>query len=555
MSSASSDEQPVERYEQDSVDSKRPQNANKLKRVATADVSASTCLHYLGTRLSSLLQIPARSGNESMNKSLKKMNPSEAIKAMNRHQWNLFWHGFWAWTIDSMDFFCVSICVSDLADSLHTKVTNITWGITLVLMLRSVGAVIFGYCGDRWGRKWPLCVCYVLFTVLEIGTGFVKTLKQFLAIRSLFGIAMGGCYGLAAATALEDAPQASRGFLSGIFLPGYSLGYVLATVFYRGFETTKYTWQALFWFSAAPPFLLLIWRLSFDELDYFKQLQEAKKLHNQRVAEVKKAKELGLDTGDDGDDLVEITFWSELKETFRTEWPLMVYLILMLSGTNFMSHGSQDLFPTMLTKQAKLSSNALTVTNVIVNLGGCVGGLFWGQVSEFLGRRLAVICCAIWGGAFLYPTFFKHSEAYIIPCGFLLQFAVMGAWGIIPIHLTELTSRSALRTMISGTAYQLGNLASSASSTIEAKIGAQFPLKELGTGAYDYGKVMCIFMGCVFGYLLIIMFLGPERFHTSIKTDFMLAEEDADDDYAIGRVLSPVPHPAFVEKVWTSHRE
>lgn len=537
--------------EQESTCTKSSVSLQNIERTPKADVSLRSCRNYLSTRLSTLLSIPASKGKNG----IKTFNLKKAIKSMSLHHWNLFWHGFWAWTVDSMDFFCVSISVSDIAKDLNTDVTSITWGITLVLMLRSVGSIIFGYCGDRWGRKWPLCVCYLLFTILEIATGFVKTLNQFLAIRSLFGIAMGGCYGLAAATSLEDAPQVSRGFLSGIFLPGYSLGYVLATAFYRGFETTQFTWKALFWFSAGPPFLLLIWRLSFGELEYFKDLYEAKQLHNQRVKEAIKARELGISTDDNEEDLREITFWSELKETFRAEWPMLIYLILMLSGTNFMSHGSQDLFPTMLKKQAKLSRNALTITNVVVNLGGCFGGIFWGQISEFLGRRLAVILCAICGGAFLYPTFFKHSEAYIIPCGFLLQFAVMGAWGIIPIHLTELTSKSSLRTMISGTAYQLGNLASSASSTIESNIGSRFPLKESGDDAYDYGKVMCIFMGCVFGYLIIVLFLGPERFHTSIKTDFMLEEEDVDSNYELDRVLSPVPRSHFEGKIRVIHKE
>ncbi|GME78248.1 unnamed protein product [Ambrosiozyma monospora] len=151
-------------------------------------------------------------------------------------------------------------------------------------MLRSVGAVIFGFCGDRWGRKYPLIACYALFVVLEIGTGFCKTLKQFLGVRSLFGIAMGGCYGLAAATAIEDAPKKSRGFLSGIFLPGYNLGYIFATVFFRAFQTTEKEWRALFWFSAGPPFLLIIWRLSFGESKFFTELQEAKKRIQNKLA-------------------------------------------------------------------------------------------------------------------------------------------------------------------------------------------------------------------------------------------------------------------------------
>lgn len=517
-------------------------------KVPSADASPKTFARYMSSRISTLFACPGFQKDSKRNST----NPRQAIAAMNRSQWNKFAHGFLAWTIDAFDFFCVSVFATEISVSLNVEVTDITWGITLVLMLRSVGSVIFGFLGDKYGRKWPLCLCYTCFIVLEIGTGFVKTLREFLACRALFGIAMGGCYALAAGTALEDAPQVSRGFLSGIFLPGYSFGYVLATVFYRAFDVTSKTWRALFWFSALPPLLLLLWRLTFGEIEYFLQLQEAKKLHNQRIREAIKAKSEGVETDVPDSELNELTFWHELKEAFRTEWPLMIYLIIMMSAWNFISHGSQDLYPTMLKKQALMNANQVTVTNVIVNLGGMCGGLFWGQMSEFLGRRLAVACCCIFGGALSYPAFMIHKMPVTIVCGFFLQFSVFGAWGICPIHLTELTSKTALRTMISGTAYQLGNLASSASSTIEAKIGSRFPLPELGTSAYDYGKVMCIFMGCVFSFLLLCMIFGPERYHAEIKTDFMLYEEE-DDNYAVDKVLSHVPKN--VEKTTASYRE
>ncbi|GME74643.1 unnamed protein product [Ambrosiozyma monospora] len=221
----------------------------------------------------------------------------------------------------------------------------------------------------------------------------------------------------------------------------------------------------------------------------------------------------------------------------------------MLSGFNFMSHGSQDLFPTMLKKQIGLGKDALTVTNVVVNLGAVIGGIFWGQCSELVGRRLAVIFCCIGGGAFLYGTFFKHDQSSIMGFGFMLQFFVMGAWGVMPIHLTELCAKSPLRTLISGTAYQLGNLASSASSTIESQLGDKFPLPEKGKDVYDYGKVMCIFMGCVFGYLLLVMFFGPESFHQEIKTDYMIQEEDIDKKYELDQVMNPIPHSHMDEKL------
>lgn len=457
------------------------------------------------------------------------LNPFPAIRAMNRHQWNLFWHGYFAWTIDSFDFFCVSVSASDIAETLNTSLVSVTWGLTLVLMLRTIGALIFGYFADRWGRKWPLIGCYTAFIVLEIATGFVKNLHQFLAVRSLFGIAMGGCWGLAAATSFEDAPLISRGFLSGIYQPGYAFGFVLATAFYRAFIDTKYGWKALFWFSALPPLLLLLWRISFGELDYYKEQKEARAKLNLRIKESNKAKELGLDT--ESYHKVELhTFSHELRETLKTEWPILIYLIILLSVFNFLSHGSMDLFPTFLAKQRLFSENARTVTNIVVNLGGLFGGPIWGQLSEILGRRLAMTGALICVGIFLYPTFFLTSQSAIMGSGFMLQFSVMGAWGIVPIHLTELTATTPLRTFIAGTAYQIGNLASSASSTIEAELGKDFPL-EAGEDIYNYGKVMAIFIGAVVVTLILSLFFGPERYHHTLKNDFMLVEEDVEEVY------------------------
>lgn len=497
---------------------------------------------FIKTRPSTLFQLPVF---DKKNKELakKRLNPMPAIRAMDRHQWNLFLHGYSAWLCDSFDFFCVSISVSDIADTFGVEVVSITWGMTLVLMLRSIGSIIFGFIADRYGRKWPLIACYVFFIIFEIATGFTQTLKQFLAVRALFGIAMGGCYGLAMSTSLEDAPVASRGFLSGIWQPAYTFGFVLATAFHRAFYDTSKHWRALFWFSALPALLLLIWRLTFGELDYFKQLQEARKLHNQRVHEEKEVSSLSdNEKNSNGDNhLTESNLFNDFIQTLKTDWPILVYLIFNLSVFNFLSHGSQDLFPTMLKKQIGLSTNALTVTNVVVNLGGCFGGPFWGQLSEILGRRLAMIgaCCCV--GAFIYPTFFIHQQSYIMGCGFMLQFSIMGAWGVLPIYLTELTATTPLRALISGTAYQVGTLASSASSTIEAELGRRFPITSLGKGGYDYGKVMCIFLGAVTGFMIITLFFGPERFHQMIKTDFMLEEQDVDSDFALERVISTVP--------------
>lgn len=483
---------------------------------------------YLGSRIPTLLAFPSTD--------VATLNPTAAARAMTRTNWNYFFMGFMAWVVDSMDFFCVSACAPAIAEGLKVSVTDITWGITLVLMLRSVGAFVFGILADNYGRKWPLIACLSGFVVLEIGTGFVQTYAQFLAVRAIFGIFMGACWSLAASTALEDAPMVSRGFLSGIFLPGYSLGYILAVVFWRAFEFTPHSWRALFWFSAAPPFILILWRLPFPEMKYFTEMQAAKAVKRQ------------LENSDieTGNPVKKFFRENELIKFFKKDWLLFVYLICMMSGFNFMSHGSQDLFPTMLKTQVGLSSNAVTVTMVVINFGAIAGGLFFGQFTELFGRRFGIVVCCLMGSAFIYPVFFKHDQATIMGCGFFLQFAIMGCWGIAPIHLFELTAGSPYRTMLSGLAYQLGNLASSASSTIESTIGSTFPIPGK-KGAYDYGKVMAIFMGCVFFFLLMCAVLGPERYHRDLDTATMaetkVFREDPDD---VGTDLDSKPAVSHV---------
>lgn len=418
------------------------------------------------------------------------LNPFPPLKLITGRQWSFIMVSFFGWTWDAFDFFSVSLVATEIAKTLDRPVHDITWGITLVLMLRSVGAVIFGLAGDKWGRKWPFIFNCVLFIVLELGTGFVQTYDQFLAVRALFGIAMGGIYGNCAATALDDCPMEARGFISGLLQQGYAFGYLLVVVFNRAItDNSPHGWRALFWFGAGPPVLIIVWRMCLPETDTF-------------LAQ----KHLEKEVPGGG-------FLAEAKKASKVYWLMFIYLVLFMAGMNFMSHGSQDLFPTFLTAQLGFSADRSTVTNSVANLGALVGGVFVGHMSEISGRRLAVIICCVGGGALIYPWGFIHNSG-INAAVFFLQFFVQGAWGVIPIYVSEL-SPPHFRAFIVGFAYQLGNLASSASSTIESTIGEQFPLKdahgELIKGKYNYGKVMAIFMGCVFGYLMVITFLGPER--------------------------------------------
>jgi len=472
-----------------------PHDAHIHESTAPPKMSAGK---YLATRLPTLRPPMA-----------KAPNPIRLLRMVSGKQWLFFLVGFLAWSWDAFDFFTVSLTVEDLAEQFDKTTTQITWGITLVLMFRSVGSIIFGLAADRYGRKWPFVVNNILFIVLELGTGFCNTYKQFLACRALFGIAMGGLYGNAAATALEDCPEEARGLLSGMLQQGYAFGYLLATAFARGLvNTTSHGWRPLFWFGACPPVLIIIFRLLLPETETF---IEREAVRNEK--------------GNIGH-----TFIAEGKVALKRHWLLLIYLVLLMAGFNFMSHGSQDLYPTMLKNQYNFSPDAVTVTQVVANLGAMAGGTVIGYCSQIFGRRFSIIFISIIGGALLYPYTFTSSHA-VIAAAFFEQFCVQGAWGVIPIHLMELSPGS-FRTFVVGTSYQLGNLASSASSTIESTIGARFPLPPKGkTKRYKYGLVMCIFMGCVYLYVIVLTFLGPEYLRRSfeIREDSDIAEAAGHD--------------------------
>lgn len=250
----------------------------------------------------------------------KVANPLSLLGSLSLMNWLHFMCAFLAWTWDSFDFFTVSLTVSDLAEEFDKSNKDITWGITLVLMLRSVGAIIFGIAADRYGRKWPFVANNVLFIVLELGTGFCQTYEQFLGIRAVYGIAMGGLYGNAAATAIEDVPEKARGIISGMLQQGYAFGYLLAAAFARALvNTTSHGWRPLFWFGACPPVLFIIFRLCLPETDSF--------IERQRVRA--------------SSENVGKTFMAEGKVAAKRHWLLLVYMVLLMAGFNFMSHGSQ----------------------------------------------------------------------------------------------------------------------------------------------------------------------------------------------------------------------
>ncbi|KFZ08157.1 hypothetical protein V501_06095 [Pseudogymnoascus sp. VKM F-4519 (FW-2642)] len=431
----------------------------------------------------------------------KLRNPIAILRELDSHQWLMFIVGFISWTWDAFDFFTVSLTITDISKAFGVTKADVSWGITITLMLRSVGALIFGVISDRYGRKWPMLINLFLFIVLELATGFCNTLPQFLGVRALYGIAMGGLVGPAAATALEDLPYDARGVLSGVFLSGYAIGYLLAAVFTLALvPTTANGWRSLFWFGAGPPILIIALRWYAPETNAFQVIKAEREAKHSTGSNGGESKFAALRT-----------YGKEAKIALANNWFLIIYMVVLMSGLNATTHGSQDFFPTFLKSQLGMTPNDITIVTVVGQLGAAIGASVLGYVSTFAGRRLTMITAAVMGGAILPAYVLPHTRSHLAASAFFEQFFVLGIWGPVAIHLMEL-SPPALRSLLVGLTYQLGNLVSSASATIQAVIGQRYPLPPSATEAsrFDYAKVIGIFMGAVWAYDAFVLFIGPE---------------------------------------------
>lgn len=462
---------------------------------------------YLITRLTDL--IPSK---KNIRENKGQLNPLKGLSLIKGKQSLMILSAFLGWSWVAYDFFTISMNITELSKQFGKSVKDITWGITLVLMLRSVGSIIFGYLGDRYGRKWPLILNLLLVCFLEVGTGFVQTYQQFLGVRAVFGILLGGVYGNAAATALDDCPMEARGIVSGFLQQGYTFGYLMAVVLKRAIaDNSSKHWRAMFWFGSGVMFIIVIFRTFLPETKAFHQAMKATAFNRTHGIQ-------------------EVSFIKKAVSALKSYWLMVIYLVLLMAGFNFMSHGSQDLYPTLLTVRYSFSEDKSTVTNCVANIGAMCGGIIIAHLSNFAGRRLSIIICCIAGGALIYPWAFVSSSA-INAGAFFLQFFIQGAWGIVPVHLSELAPPS-FRSFVVGLAYQLGNLTSAASSTIESTLGERFPMiSPSGKHIYDYAKVMAIFVGCVFVYVVFITFIGPERRNMSFEmADKQIKNKDPDVD-------------------------
>ena len=344
--------------------------------------------------------------------------------------------GFLGWTLDAFDFFVVVFLLDILAAQFHVKKSYIIFSLTATLFMRPFGAFLFGLLADRYGRRAPLMANVIFFSVLALLCGFSVNYWMFLALRSLYGIGMGGEWGVGASLAMESAPPRWRGVLSGIVQSGYSIGYLLAAVAAR-FILPHLGWRAMFWAGGIPALLALYIRT---------KVKEPEAWHQHRA-----------------------TSTGEVLRTLWTYAPNFLYLVVLMTLMMFLSHGTQDLYPDFLKNAHHLLPDTVSYITILYNVGAILGANLFGQFTERIGRRWAMIAALVLSLAVIPAWAFGQTMLVLTFGAFLMQVGVQGAWGIIPAHLNELAPDRA-RGLVPGLAYQLGILLAAPTNTIEFKL-------------------------------------------------------------------------------------
>ena len=363
------------------------------------------------------------------------------FRRLTAAQRNTFIACFLGWSLDAFDFFILTFCISALSTQFHATVSSVTEAVFITLAFRPVGAFLFGLMADKFGRRRTLMVDIIAYSVFELASAFAPTMKIFMITRALFGIAMGGEWGVGAALAFETLPAEERGFFSGLLQEGYSVGFLIAALVY-GTAFDLVGWRGMFVIGAVPAFLVIYIRSKVDESPAWVQGQVSTKAESQ----------LG-------------------RNILQFAGPFVLMTALMFAFNSF-SHGTQDLYPTFLTRGHHYTPHEVMFVAVIANIGALVGGVFFGSWSERIGRRKAIVIAALLSLPVIPLWAYSRSIAMLALGGFLMQFMVQGAWGVIPAHLNEL-SPSSVRGTFPGFAYQLGNLLSSKNSVLQARLVEQ----------------------------------------------------------------------------------
>ncbi|OIV36327.1 MFS transporter [Mangrovactinospora gilvigrisea] len=386
------------------------------------------------------------------------------------------------WTMDAFDYFIVVLVYADISKDFGVSLTDMTFLTTVTLAMRPVGAFLFGMWADRAGRRIPLLVDVAFYSVVGFLCAFAPNYSVLLVLRLLYGIGMGGEWGLGAALAMEKVPTERRGFFSGVLQQGYALGYLLAAAVYLLITNlTDWGWRGLFAFSLLPALVTLLIRMRVKESEVWERTQARLRDRNRSPLAVLKR-----------------------KDVLRR----LVYLVILMTAFNWMSHGTQDIYPTFLKEGLKFSPNTALVIAIIYNCGAICGGSLFGPLSQRFGRRIViVVACVI--GLPLIPIFALSTSLGMVCLGsFLMQLVVQGAWGVIPAHLTEL-SPPEIRGLFPGVTYQLGNLIAA----------FNLPIQQSLAKSHSYAFALTVTMIPVFVAVGVLTWFGKEARHVDFAAE------------------------------------
>jgi MFS transporter, SHS family, lactate transporter len=375
---------------------------------------------------------------------------------------------FLGWSLDAFDFFLLVFVLKDIAEEFQTDISNVTLAILLTLAMRPVGAFIFGRAADRWGRRPTLMVNILLYSILEFASGFAPSLTALIILRALYGVAMGGEWGVGASLTMESIPPHARGFVSGLLQSGYPTGYFLASIVY-GLLFPYIGWRGMFMVGVIPALVVFYIRRNVPESPSWN-----------RQATVERGSTLAI---------------------LKSHWGLGLYAVCLMTAFNFFSHGTQDLYPTFLEVQQKLTPHMVSIIAVIYNIGAICGGLLFGTLSERFGRRRCIVMAALLSLPVIPLWAFSNTLALIAIGAFLMQFMVQGAWGVVPVHLNEISPDTA-RGTFPGFVYQLGNLIASVNATLQAGMAAHF--------GGNYGLALALVAGCFAIVIAVLTAVGGE---------------------------------------------
>jgi MFS transporter, SHS family, lactate transporter len=378
--------------------------------------------------------------------------------------------GFSGWLLDAFDFFLITFCLTAIAADLHKTDAQIALVITMTMLFRPVGGFLFGFIADRYGRRVPLMINMTAYAVAGVLTGLAPGYKSLLIVRGLFGIVMGGTWGVAASLAMEGAPAGRRGLLSGLLQEGYAAGNVLAAMFYF-FFFGHLGWRMLFILSSLPAIPLVLYlRFNVRESDVWKRTVRTRKP------------------------------LAEQRREILSHWKLFIYLLLFMTMMLFASHGTQDMYPTFLQRQWHFSPARRSAITAFSALGAILGGLSFGYLSDIWGRRKAIILAFVLGALVIPMWAYAPNQAFLIAGAFLMQFMVQGAWGVIPAHLSELSPNS-VRALLPGFAYQSAGVIASSVVFVEAWYAQRT----------SYATAMALTAISVFVLASVMAFAGREK--------------------------------------------